>query len=144
MADTVFRSQETTTATEPAREMTGAKPVDTGDETAIEVPYLDYESTHPQPFLAEYFRLGDTWNDPIGGFPHEIEAMSKYIENKIKTGEIANSQKAVKNLIKGMEKINNLHHEERSVIRIEVLRNYMEFLAKNEGVRRNANIYGSA
>ncbi len=107
----------------------------------IEVPYNDYQSKHGKPYIAEHFNLGDKWDDPVGGFPKEIGVISQYIEDKIAQGEIANSVEAVKDLLKGMEKFNNLKGESRPVVKIEVLSHYVEFLQKNDQTRRNLRRY---
>lgn len=122
----------------------GGKDTSTGEIVNPDVPYLDYESEHSSPFLVDYFVLGDTWNDPQGGFPKEIASIEGYIQEKIESGEIANSITAVKNMIRSMEKINNLSKEERSVVKIEILNNYVDFMRKNEGIKRNLRRYSNA
>lgn len=118
---------------------------DKGQETGvveIEVPYLDYGDSKGKPYTAEYFSLGDRWADTDGGFPEEIGKIESYIERKIKSGEIANSIDAVKNMLKGLEKVNNLAKEERPVVKIEVLTNYIDFISKNAEVFKNIQRYG--
>lgn len=107
----------------------------------IEVPYNDYSREHGKPYIADHFSLGDSWNDPQGGFPREVQQIEGYIFNKIESGEVANSVTAVKDLLKGMEKFNNLNHEERAVVKIEVLAHYVEFLQANERTKANLKKY---
>jgi hypothetical protein len=107
----------------------------------VEVPYMDYHQTHGKPYLVDHFKLGDRWEDPEGGFPKEIQTISSYIDKKIESGEVANSVTAIKDLLKGMEKFNNLTKEERSVVKIEVLAHYVEFLQKNDQTRSNLRKY---
>lgn len=109
----------------------------------VEVPYLDYEASKGKPYLAEYFGLGDRWNDREGGYPEEIAKIESYIKGKIESGETANSVKAVKDILKAMEKTNNLTKEERSVVKIEILRNYVDFMTKNGELMSNLKRYGN-
>lgn len=139
MADMVFKQQSTPT------EDILPKGVDTTSVNIdnVEVPYLDYESSSGHPFTVEYFKLGDTWQETIGGFPLEVQKIEDYIKEKIESGESANSINAAKEIIKKMEKVNNLTKEERSVIKIEVLSNYIDFLNKNDQIKRNLQRYGT-
>lgn len=138
---TVFK-QVTPQNTTPEVIPTG-KETTRGGEVEIEPPYLDYVKESSKPYLAEYFGLGDTWNDRQGGFPEEIEAIEGYVREKIESGDIANSINAVKELIKGLEKMNNLTKEERAVVKIEVLANYIEFMNKNAEVKKNLRRYAN-
>lgn len=142
MSDTVFRSKVETT--DKAEELPKASPLTTGDDVQVEVPYLDYMNQHGKPFIVDSYNLGDTWDDPEGGFPEEVQTIEDYIQGKIQSGEIANSIEAVKELIKGMEKTNNLTKESRAVVKLEVLSNYVEFLNKNDNLRSKLRRYSIA
>lgn len=113
-------------------------------ETNVPVPYLDYEQSQGKPYLADHFHLGDTWNDPVGGFPKEISTISNYIEDKIRSGQSANSLSAVQQLLKGLEKVTNTTTEERAVIKLETLSAYVEFLMKTENLKINLGRYNGA
>lgn len=140
MTDSIYRAKgEASVDTPPAKEI--KTPAVGGLSTDIAVPYSDYESQNSKPYTADYFKLGDTWSDRAGGFPEEIGKIEQYIGGKIDRGEIANSVTAVTNLIKGMEKFNNLSKEERAVVKIEVLSNYAEFMMKNEETRNKLRRY---
>jgi hypothetical protein len=106
-----------------------------------EVPYLDYQSAHAKPYTVEYFGLGDTWRDPEGGYPKEIELLEGYIKDKIDSGELPNSVKAVGNRIKEIEKVNNLKNEERAVVKIGVITAYVKFLMETDGIKSNLKKY---
>jgi hypothetical protein len=108
---------------------------------AVEVPYTDYKNQYNHPYTVDYFKLGDRWQDPVGGFEKEVFLIENYIDNKIQGGEIANSVQAIKDMIKKMEKFNNIDKEERVIIKIETLAHYVEFLMKNEQTRRNLRRY---
>lgn len=143
--DTVFRSQTTTPAP-----TTKAQSVPTGKEPSVEgnaqveVPYRDYEKEHGSPYIVEYFKLGDTWNDPQGGFPKEVETISNHINRLIDSGELANSVTAIKNLLKGLEKVTNVSKEERPLVKVETLSAYIDFLDKTEGIKSNLRRYANA
>jgi len=107
----------------------------------IPVPYLDYHNENGKPYLVEHFNLGDTWDDPAGGFPKEIQTIEKYINKKIDSGLVPNSVTGVKEFLKGIEKFNNLTKEERAVVKLEVIAHYVEFMEKNEETRANLRRY---
>jgi len=132
-------TSEPVAETQPLPE--GKNAVHTGDN--VEVPYMDYESTHNHSYLVDHFQLGDTWNDPVGGFPKEIGLIEEYMKDKITKGEVANSITAIKNVIKDMEKFNNLTKEERAVVKLEVLAHYVEFIRKNDQTKSNLRRYNN-
>ena len=102
----------------------------------VEVPYLDAPN-----FLEDYFGLGTKWKDQDAVFDEDLHKIDVYVSSLIQDGEIANSQKAVKDILKKMEKLNNLTKEERSVVKLEVLGNYAEFLMKNNTLKSNLRRY---
>lgn len=114
------------------------------DNAAIEVPYLDYERSEGRPFTAEYFNLGDTWDEPMGGYPKEIGVIEGYFEKKINEGEIANSSEAVKEELKKMLKFTGINKEERNVIKIETIAAYIKFLSTREEIKKNLRRYSNA
>jgi hypothetical protein len=143
MSNVVFRTKPTEIVPEETNlEIKQEKnEAHTTHDLGIEVPYTDYEIEKGKPLLVDYYQLGDTWNEP-GGFYKEIESIKQFIQYKIDNGEIANSQNAVKDLLKGMEKTNNLTKEERPVVKLGVLSAYVEFLLKQENIKLNLRKYG--
>lgn len=125
MSDATFRSTVETPATE-----TVPQPVKSsvGSESKIEVPYLDYHKSHGKPYSVEYFGLGDSWNEDLGGFSHEINAIESYFANNIKTGKVANDVKAVLNRLKEVEKVSGASKEDRVVMKIGKVASYLRFL----------------
>jgi len=107
-------------------------------EDHVEVPYTDAPN-----FLEDYFGLGTKWKDADAMFDEDLHKIDTYISDLIQSGEIANSQKAVKDIIKRMEKLNNLTKEERAVVKLEVLGNYAEFLTKNQTLKSNLKRYAN-
>jgi len=114
-----------------------------GTETTIEVPYTDYAKESGHPYMVDYFQLGDTWNEPQGGFSKEIGLIEEYVNKKIQSGEIANSQNAVKELIKKMEKLTRVNKEERSLVRIETIAAHIKFLMATDKIKFNLGRYGN-
>lgn len=137
--DTIFRNAE---PKQEAESLPEAKTASTGSST-VEVPYTDYASEHSHPYVVEHFSLGDTWNDPNGGFPTEVSAIEDYIHEQIKNGDISNSLESVKKRLKEMEKVNNLKGDERTIVRVETLAAYVKFLMKKEDIKRQVRRYGS-
>lgn len=115
----------------------------TGSMSTVEVPYLDYERSNSKPFTVEFFGLGDTWKDPMGGFPNEIGIIEDYFQDRINSGNMANSISAVKERLKEILKVTNMSKEERNVIRVETLAAYIKFLQESDNIRHNVRRYGS-
>ena len=138
MGDSVFRS---TAHSEPGaldRAVEAPEPIAVS-ESNVEVPYLDKPD-----FIENYFGLGTQWKDHDATFASDIQKIDSYIKFKIANGDIPNDQKAVTKFIKSLEKVNGLKDESRSVVKLEILANYTEFLAKNEKLKSNLRRYGSA
>ena len=140
MPYTIFR--EKAVKAEPEVMPKGKEPT-RGTEIQVEVPYLDYEKEHNHPHSVDYFKLGDTWDDPAGGFPEEISVIEEYLQDRIKKGEIANSTKAVKQELKKLERLNNTNKEERTVVKIGVLTAYIKFLMETDNIKINLRKYGN-
>jgi len=98
----------------------------------VEVPYLDYEQENGKPYLVEIFELGEHWADRVGGFNEEIQAIEDYLREQVTSREIDNSLKGVKNRIKEIEKVVGVDKEDRAVIKLEVMAEYVKFLMKKE------------
>jgi len=134
MADTAFRKKAAPVKPE-SEVLPGGKETTRGAEAEVEVPYLDYENEHNHPHSVDYFKLGDTWEDPDGGFYKEVGVIEDYIQSRIKSGEINNNVGAVKAELEKLEKLNNLDSEERTVVKIGVLAAYLQFLMKTDKVK---------
>lgn len=138
--DDTFRS-----AQEPVADQAppSGVPATSGGEVDVEVPYLDYEASSGHPFLVDHYNLGDSWADPMGGFPKEVENLEEYVSDQIRSGEIANSAADVKGLIKRLEKMTNVDKESRPVVKIEILSAYVDFLRRTDSTRKNLRRYGN-
>jgi|PlaIllAssembly_1097288.scaffolds.fasta_scaffold367110_2 hypothetical protein len=141
MSDTTFRSAAEPQTSQPEVLTHTKEARHTGDDIAV--PHTDYARFHQKPFMADYFGLGDSWNDPVGGYPKEISLMESFIQEKIDNGEYPNTTEAVKNRLKALEKLTGLEKDERLPIKIETLVAYMKFIKEKGNISRNASIYGT-
>jgi hypothetical protein len=138
MSDVTFRTR-IDTYEEPKKEEVITK----GFQTTIvheEVPYTEYQTEHGKPYLADYYKLGDTWEV----FNEEVSTIEDYLKRKIETGEIANDIETIKKEIKKMEKLNNLKDEPRTTIKLGTLNSYIKFLNDVDGVKFNWRKYANA
>jgi len=101
-------------------------------EDSIDVPYTDHKEQNGHSYLVDYFDLGDTYEV----FNDEISTIDSFMESRIKSGEIANTKKAVEKEIKLIEKLNNIKDEEREVVRIGVLAEYIKFLNSTKDIKK--------
>lgn len=142
--DSVFRTKvESTPQPEPVAEAPKpSEPVPSPvSDNTIEVPYTDYENAHSKPFAVDFFDLGDNWNSAEGGFSKEVAVIEEYFSKKIKTGELENSVKVIREKLKSIEKIANTHEDSRKTIRLGTISAYIEFLMKTDKVMYNARRY---
>ena len=140
MSDVVFRTKQ------PAIEPVAEKPIKEASgllaDTNVEPPYLDYEHEKGKPYIAEYFKLNELWNDKLGGFEEEIGTIQKYIKDEIEQGRLDNSVEAVKGVLKGIEKMAGFEKTERIAIKIAQMAAYTEFLYKTRDIKKNQYKYG--
>lgn len=149
--NTIYRTpQENPPTAPPPKDIPIEDQVTVPQEEQVEVPYFDYHKEHGKPFTVEHYKLGDSWQDAVGGFPKEVGLIEEYISKKITSGEVANSVSAVKDLLKGIEKMTGvalkedpklIDREERTVVKLEKLAAYVEFLMKNENLKNNLRRY---
>ena len=109
--------------------------------TDVEVPHLDYSKTKGNPYTVDYFELGDTWKDPVGGFSKEVEQIEKYFNNLIETGQVANKTSSIKEKLKELEKLTNTKKEDRTVVKIAKISAYVKFLNEASEIESNARKY---
>ena len=120
----------------------GKEPDRTQIDDKIDVPFLDYQQEKGKPFLVDFYDLGMHWDDPKGGFAEEVEIIQKFLERKIKNGDIANSQQAIKSELSQIEEINNLKNEFRKIVKMGTMAAYTKFLLETEGIKVKAKRYG--
>jgi len=141
MTDSVFRSK--IEPSEPTPEKVIGKSQAAVIASNVEPPYLDWEHEKGKPYVAEYFGLGELWNDKVGGFEEELDTIKTYIKDEIEQGRIDNSTDAVKILLKGIEKQMGGIKTERTTIKIAQMAAFTEFLYKTRDIHSNANKYGN-
>lgn len=139
MTDTTFRTKVEPTV-EP--EVKGKETTSDG-ESKVEVPYTDYEKQNNHPFVVDHYQLGDTWKEDLGGFEPEVTLIEEFISDKINKGEIPNNVNAVKEAIKKIEKLTNIDKNERSLVKIETVAEYVKFLMKVDKIHFNINRYAN-
>jgi len=130
--NSVFR--ESVEPNEPVEEKS-FEPQPSVSDNRIEPPFTDYETAHGHPFVVDHYELGDTWQEKMGGFLPEVQEITTYLMRKIGAKEIDNSTDAVKETIKGLEKVSNVKKSDRIVTKIAKVSAYVEFLNKVDGAR---------
>lgn len=103
-----------------------------------DVPYTAYHSEHKHPFLADYFELGDHWDEF-----DEIMDIEGYFKEQVERGLLDNKQGAIKEKLKQIEKMVNLDKTTRQVVKIAKVSAYIKFLREVENIERTNNKYGS-
>ena len=126
-----FRGGQTTSTTSAT--------VDVKDqaETAnveIEPPFTDYRKMKHYPFLVDYYKLGDTWQDKLGGFEQEVDFIEGYFKDKIEQGEMQNDTQVVKDEIKKIYRLVGIDKSERTTMQIEKLSAYIKFLKETDKI----------
>lgn len=136
MSDTTFRTKVEPSGSEENADKKAKTPDITPSSLTdnIEVPYTEYRKQHGKPYLADYYGLGDTWQDKLGGFETELNVLDMYIRDKIDSGLIENSLDSVKQVIRKIEKQCGVNKEDRTVSKISKLSAYAEFLMKTKGL----------
>lgn len=140
MNDNVFRTKSEPTA-EPVESQEFKKDVPVGSETTIEPPFTDYQKMKHYPFLVDYYKLGDSWQDKMGGFEKEIDLIEGYFKDKIEQGQMKNETQVVKDEITKMYKLNKIDKSERTTMQIEKLAAYIKFLKDTDSINLNRYKY---
>jgi hypothetical protein len=139
--DLVFRTKQAPAVVEPMKPIQkGAEPL---SDSEIEPPYLDYEREKHQPYLVDYFNLGEYWQDKVGGFEKEIGTINNYIKDEIEQGRLDNSVEAVNAALKKIEKLAGFDKTERTTIKIAQMAAFTEFLYKTRDIKQNQYKYGN-
>lgn len=123
------------------------EPQKKGDDSSIHsseapVPYTDYQKQHHHPYIVDHFELGDSWQDKLGGFEGEVNAIESYFKDKIEQGEMKNDVESVREKLKGIYKLCGIDKTERTTMQIEKLAAYIDFLRKTDHIKLNNHKYG--
>ena len=143
MDDSVFRTKAEPESPAEEKLPEGKTPDITQVDDKVDVPFLDYHRVKGKPFLVDFYDLGMHWDDPKGGFAEEVEIIQKFLDRKIKNGDIANSQDAIKAELAQIEEINNLKNEFRKIVKLGTMAAYTKFLLETEGIKVKAKRYGN-
>lgn len=140
----------TPVATEAA-EPTSLHQVMPGDELepVREAPdsgmYTEYDKEHGRPFLVDHYDLGTFWNRGdmySDAYVGEVNTINQYLEHQLNKGEIGNSLDAVKGELKRIEKMINVPKDSRTAVRVGMVSEFVKFLLKTEGIKRDSAKYG--
>lgn len=131
--DTTFRTKSE--PSEPVTKIEASKDDSLHSTSEIEAPYTDYKTVNNHPYAVDYFKLGDNWEV----FSDEVKTIESFMKDKIASGDIANTRQAVEREIKAMEKLHNVKDDERSVVKVGVLAQYIKFLTNTRNIKRYAN-----
>lgn len=126
-----FRSKATS---EPAKPVEYKENVPVTANEEVEPPFTDYRQEKKYPFLVDYYKLGDAWQDRAGGFEQEIDLIEGYFKDKIEQGQMQNDTQVVKDEIKKMYKLNKIDKNERTTMQIEKLAAYIKFLKETDKI----------
>jgi len=108
----------------------------------IEPPFTDYEKQYKRPYLVDHFKIGEMWQDKLGGFEGEIKSIESYFADKISAGEMKNEIGSVKEKLNSIYKLCNIDKTERTTMQIEKLAAYIDFLRKTDDIKLNHTKYG--
>lgn len=113
-------------------------------DTDVEPPFTEYEKINKHPYIVDHFKLGDTWQDSLGGFDSEVRTIEDYFKGKIASGEMKNDIASVKDKLKGIYKLCGIDQTERTTMQIEKLSAYIEFLKKTDSIKLHHTKYGGS
>lgn len=109
--------------------------------TNVEPPFSEYESKNGKPYPVDYFELGRYWNTGEI-YTKEVETISTYLNHLVNSGEINNTIDSVKSKLKSIEKMINVHPDDRAASRVGRVAAYMEFLIKADNIKKESAKYG--
>lgn len=111
-----------------------AENVPTDGDSEIEPPFTEYQKMKKYPFLVDYYKLGDSWAEKVGGFEKEIDLIEGYFKDRIEQGKMQNDTQVVKDEIAKFYKLNKIDKSERTTMQIERLAAYIEFLKRTDKI----------
>ena len=112
-----------------------------GDQTDIEVPFMDYNKAKGSNFLVDHFDLGSMWEETFG---EEVKAIENYLVSEIEQGRLDNSTNSVKEVLKKSLKVCGADKTDRKIVQMGLLAKYLEFMTETKKVRSLAGKYGSS
>lgn len=98
----------------------------------IDPTYTDYRQENHKPYIADYFELGELWDDTDGGFKSDVHIIEDYVSHLINNEKLTNTVKSVKSLLTSIEKQANVKSTDTTTTRIEKVKEYAKFLLATE------------
>lgn len=140
LGDTTFRSKMVDNVpTKPDSADTGPR---AALQTNVDVPFTDYASQNNHPFAVDYYQLGNTWEDPDGGFYKEVSIIDGYLKSLVDQGEISNTVEAVREKLKSIERLNDIKKEHRTTYKIAATAAYIKFIQETDDIKNKMKKYG--
>lgn len=126
----VFRSappvESRPTPTESKSDATGSVQSDSDTTT-----YSTYSSDQGHPYTAKYYGIENIY-DEGDLFSDEIKTVEGYFKSKIESGALADTTQAIRDQIKGIEKVAGIGKNEPTTMRISKLVAYVKFLQETD------------
>jgi hypothetical protein len=135
MSDLTFRGKQ---------ESPQEAPVEVKDKVVVSVvndvpvPYTGYEMEHGQPLVVDHYNLGNLWDRT---FNNEVSTIESYLKSQVEAKEIENSIDSIKKHLKSIEKVTNMDKEDRMVVKLEVMAEYMKFMMKKNDIKHMVTRY---
>lgn len=112
--------------------------VSVGENTNIDL-YMTYNMDHDIPFVADYYGIGDMMGYKDLSYADEITTIDNYLVDEVRGQRLANSTDAVKNALRGLEKLAGVDKNTPTSIRVKQLAAYSEFLRKANEIKKGIN-----
>jgi len=139
--DSTFRSKQVEEVQTPLKEV--KIDTSTAPKSDIEPPYTDYQKMKHHPYIVDHFKLGDSWQNELGGFEDEVSLIDGYFKGKIEQGEMKNDTEAVREKMNSIYKLCHIDKTERTTMQIEKLAAYIKFLKETDDIKLRNFKYGS-
>lgn len=125
-------------AADTATSTLASREVVVGDNTNIDL-YMTYNMDHDIPFVADYYGIGDMMGYKDLSYADEITTIDNYLVDEVRGQRLANSTDAVKNALRGLEKLAGVDKNTPTSIRVKQLAAYSEFLRKANEIKKGIN-----
>lgn len=138
MTSTTFRTK-TESVSEQVPQKQTPSPVSVPTEN-VDIPYTNYETEKGHPYSVDHFELGSFWNEG-DAFAEDVQDIESFIEERIKSGDWANTQGSVKENLRKLERMANVSKSTNTVLRIGTIRSYVNFLRDSDRLRKDFGKY---
>ena len=100
------------------------KPVDEVEVLLKDPPLSLYEQARKKPYSAEYFELGDTWDN--WNTPKEFQVIEEFVKGEIKSQVLNDSVESYKEIVENLENKIGKRENERVWHRLDRLVSYIK------------------